>query len=81
MWRRNTRDGNVKPGHGQLEPSAEYWRIFLPGSEEVVPFGQCRLPDALRYLAEGQDARFRVIEFAISCPVYRDFREAVECSL
>ena len=32
----------------------------------------------LRYLAEGQDARFGVIEFAISCPVYRNFKEAVE---
>ena len=74
------RDGNVKPGHGQLE-QLQGVLAHLPAGVRKVRYRsdsagyQTRL---LRYLAEGQDARFGVIEFAISCPVYRDFREAVE---
>ncbi len=74
------RDGNVNPGQGQLE-QLQGVLSHLPEGVKKVRYRsdsagyQTRL---LRYLAEGRDARFGVVEFAISCPVCAEFRKAVQ---
>ena len=74
------RDGNVNPGYGQLE-QLQGVLAHLPAGVRKVRYRSDSAgyqTQLLRYLAEGQDARFGVIEFAISCPVCREFRKAVE---
>lgn len=77
------RDGNVNPGQGQLE-QLQGVLSHLPEGVKKVRYRsdsagyQTRL---LRYLAEGRDARFGVVEFAISCPVCAEFRKAVSSDM
>jgi hypothetical protein len=74
------RDGNVNPGYGQLEEL----RRVLSGVPEGVEKIKLRSDtagyqiDLLKYCAEGRDERFKVIEFAISCPVTRDIEKAAQ---
>ena len=74
------RDGNVNPGYGQLEQLQEVLS-HLPAGVRKVKYRSDSAgyqTHLLRYLAEGRDARFGVIEFALSCPVCAEFRKAVE---
>jgi len=74
------RDGNVPPGHRQLEN--------LKASLELLPdevkHVQVRSDTAgyqiefLKYCAEGKNARFGVIDFAISSPVTKELKQAVK---
>jgi hypothetical protein len=74
------RDGNVNAGYGQLE---ELRRIL-----SRLPLGIKKISlrsdsagyqeEMMKYCAEGKDERFGVIDFTISCPVTKEFREAVK---
>lgn len=74
------RDGNVKPGYGQLE---EFKRI-LDNTPSGVQKIRLRSDSAgyqinlLRYCASGENERFGVIDFAISCPMVKELREAAK---
>ena len=60
------RDGNVNPGYGQLE-QLQGVLAHLPEGVRKVKYRSDSAgyqTQLLRYLAEGQDARFGVIEFA-----------------
>jgi hypothetical protein len=73
------RDGNVPAGYEQL-------RVFKEALE-LLPLGVDRVflrsdtagyqHDLLKYCAEGKNARFGVIEFAIGADVTPEFRKAV----
>jgi hypothetical protein len=73
------RDGNVNPGYGQLEQL----KGILPKLPEGIEKVQIRSDsagyqvDLMKYCAEGRNERFGVIDFAISCPVTGEFRDAV----
>jgi hypothetical protein len=74
------RDGNVPPGFGQFE---ELKRVL-----DNVPLGVQKVQlrsdsagyqtDLLKYCASGKNERFGVIDFAISCPVVKELREAAK---
>jgi hypothetical protein len=74
------RDGNVPAGYGQLE---ELKRVLL-----CVPSGINKVSlrsdsagyqkELLTYCGEGKNERFGVIDFTISCPVTKEFREAAK---
>jgi hypothetical protein len=73
------RDGNVPAGWQQLRVFQEAL-ANLPESIEKVYLRSDSAGyqwDLLRYYAEGQDRRFGVIEFAVSCDVTPDFKRAV----
>ena len=72
-------DGNVNPGFRQKE---EFERILsgLPGEVKGVSLrsdGAGYQSDLLLYCNEGKNKRFGRIPFGISCPVVKEFREAV----
>ena len=74
------RDGNVPSGYGQKE---ELERVLssLPGEVEVVSLrSDCAgyQTDLLTYCNEGKSDRFGRISFGISCPMVKEFREAIE---
>jgi hypothetical protein len=74
------RDGNVPPSYRQFE---EFKRVL-----ENVPAGvkkvQLRSDSAgyqtglLKYCASGENERFGVIDFAISCPMVKELKEAAK---
>jgi hypothetical protein len=74
------RDGNVPPSYGQFE---ELKRVL-----ENVPSGVNKVQlrsdsagyqtDLLKYCASGMNERFGVIDFAISCPVVKELKEAAK---
>jgi hypothetical protein len=73
------RDGNVPSGYGQKE---ELERVLssLPGEAEVVSLrSDCAgyQTDLLTYCNEGKSDRFGRISFGISCPMVKEFREAI----
>lgn len=74
------RDGNVNPGQGQLEQLKNFL-AFLPEGIKKVRF---RSDSAgyqiglMKFCAEGEETGVGVIDFAISCPVYDSFLEAVK---
>lgn len=74
------RDGNVTPGYQQLE---ELKRI-LDNAPSGVKKVQLRSDSAgyqinlLRYCASGENKRFGVIDFTISCPITKELREAAK---
>lgn len=73
------RDGNVPAGWQQLRVFKEAL-ANLPESIEKVYLRSDSAGyqwDLLRYCAEGQDQRFGVIEFAVSCDVTAEFKRAV----
>jgi hypothetical protein len=73
------RDGNVPAGHEQLRVLQEALALLPVGVERVRLRSDTAgyQQELLRYCAEGKDERFGRIEFAISCDVTREFREAV----
>ena len=73
------RDGNVPPGYGQKE---ELERVLssLPDEVEGVSLrSDCAgyQTDLLTYCNEGKSDRFGRISFGISCPMVKEFREAI----
>ncbi|MFA7620995.1 MAG: hypothetical protein WCY56_04010 [Aminobacteriaceae bacterium] len=73
------RDGNVPPGYGQKE---ELERVLssLPDEVEGVSLrSDCAgyQTDLLVYCNEGRNARWGRISFGISCPMVKEFREAI----
>jgi hypothetical protein len=74
------RDGNVNAGYGQLE---ELKRVlsYVPSGIEKINFRSDSAgyqEEVMKYCAEGKDERFGVIDFTISCPVRKEFREAAK---
>ena len=74
------RDGNVNAGYGQLE---ELKRIlsYVPAGIEKINLRSDSAgyqEELMKYCAEGKDERFGVIDFTTSCPVTKEFREAVK---
>jgi hypothetical protein len=72
--------GNVPSGYAQLE---ELKRILSTCPEEVVEVtlrsdSAGYQEDILRFCAEGQDERFGVINFTISCKVAEGFKQAAK---
>jgi len=73
-------DGNVTAGFQQLEE--------LKGALSLVPYGVEKVSlrsdtagyqtELMQYCAEGREERFGVIDFGISCPVGKEFKEAVK---
>ena len=74
------RSGNVSPKSDQLARLKESLSR-LPESVKKVSLRSDSAgyqEEVLRYCAEGKNERFGVIEFAISCPVWKEFhREAI----
>ena len=73
------RDGNVPPGFGQKE-ELERVLSFLPEEvKEVSLRSDCAgyQSDLLVYCNEGRNDRFGRIFFGISCPMVREFRDAI----
>ncbi len=73
------RDGNVPPGYGQKE---ELERVLssLPDEVEGVSLrSDCAgyQTGLLVYCNEGRNARWGRISFGISCPMVKEFREAI----
>ena len=73
------RDGNVPPGYGQKE---ELERVLSTLPEEVRGVSlrsDCAgyQSDLLIYCNEGRNDSFGRIRFGISCPMVREFREAI----
>jgi hypothetical protein len=76
------RDGNVPPGYKQLE---ELKRVlsYMPAGIDKVSLRSDSAGyqvDLLKYCCEGKDERFGVIDFTISCPVTKEFREAAKAA-
>jgi hypothetical protein len=74
------RDGNVPPGYEQLE---ELKRVlsYMPAGIEKVSLRSDSAgyqQELLEYCCEGKDERFGIIDFTISCPVTKYFREAAQ---
>ena len=74
------RDGNVPAGHEQLRVLKAALAMLPAGVERVRLRSDTAgyQQELLRYCAEGKNERFGRIEFAISCDVTREFRDAVE---
>jgi hypothetical protein len=74
------RDGNVNPGYGQLEELRRILSSVPEGVEKIKLRSDTAgyQIDLLKYCAEGRDERFKVIEFAISCPVTKDIEKAAQ---
>jgi hypothetical protein len=74
------RDGNVNAGYGQLEELKRILSEVPEGIEKI----NLRSDSAgyqesiMKYCAEGQNERFGVINFTISCDVTKGFRTAVK---
>lgn len=73
------RDGNVPPGFGQLEQLKDVLE-HLPDGVKKVYFRSDAAGyqvDLMKYCAVSDETRrFPVIDFTISCPVTKEFREA-----
>jgi hypothetical protein len=72
------RDGNVPAGYCQLE---ELIRVlsYVPAGIQKVSLRSDSAGyqiDLLRYCGEGKNERFGVIDFTVSCPVTKEFRQA-----
>jgi hypothetical protein len=76
------RDGNVHPGYLQLE-NLKASLDLLPDSVKRVRLRSDTAgyqTDLLKYCAKGENERFRVIEFAISSPVTKELKQAVQAT-
>jgi hypothetical protein len=74
------RDGNVTPGYGQLEQLKELISNIPEGVKEVYFRSDTAgyQVDLLKYCAGvGEERRFPVINFTVSCPVGKEFKQAV----
>jgi hypothetical protein len=73
------RDGNVPAGYEQLRVFKRSLELLPKGVEEVYLRSDTAgyQWDLLKYCAEGKNARFGVIKFAIGCDVTKEFKNAV----
>jgi hypothetical protein len=73
------RDGNVPAGYEQLRVFEKALSLLPKGVKKVRLRSDTAAyqHELLRYCAEGKHPRFGRIEFAISCDVTREFKEAV----
>jgi hypothetical protein len=73
------RDGNVPAGYQNLRVLQETLAILPPRVKKVYFRSDTAAyqVDLLRYLAEGRDERFGVIEFAVGSDVTEEFKKAV----
>ena len=73
------RDGNVPAGYQNLRVLQETLAILPPGVKKVYFRSDTAAYqiDLLRYLAEGNNERFKVIEFAVGVDVTEEFKKAV----
>lgn len=73
------RDGNVPAGFEQLRVFKETLECLPEGIKRVRLRSDSAgyQHDLLEYCARGENSRFGVIEFAISCDVTREFKKAV----
>jgi hypothetical protein len=73
------RDGNVPAGMGNLRVLREALQVLPSGVRTVRLRSDSAAYDweLLRYCEEGKDERFGRIEFAVSCDINEDFRNAV----
>jgi hypothetical protein len=73
------RDGNVPAGFEQLRLLQESLDALPDGVEQVMLRSDSAgyQEDLLKYCAEGKNARFGVIEFAIAANVTKSFKQAV----
>jgi hypothetical protein len=74
------RDGNVPPSYGQFE---ELKRVLgnVPDGVKKVRLRSDSAGyqvDILKYCASGENERFGVIDFAVSCPMVQELREAAK---
>ena len=74
------RDGNVPPGYMQLEELKRVLSHMPAGIEKISLRSDSAgyQQDLLEYCCEGKNERFGVIDFTISCPVTKFFREAAK---
>jgi hypothetical protein len=76
------RDGNVPPGYKQLE---ELKRVlsYIPAGVDKISLRSDSAGyqvDLLKYCGEGENERFGVIDFTISCSVTKEFKEAAKAA-
>lgn len=73
------RDGNVPAGHEQLRVLEAALENLPPGVEKAFVRSDTAgyQQDILKYMAEGRNERFSVIEFAVGADVTPEFRAAV----
>jgi hypothetical protein len=73
------RDGNVPAGHEQLRVMREAAALLPAGVRKLYLRSDTAgyQQELLKYCAEGRDARFGVIEFAIGADVTEEFKRAV----
>jgi hypothetical protein len=73
------RDGNVYPGYGQFEEFKRILSILPEGVKEVSLRSDSAgyQIDLMKYCASGDNERFGVIKFGISCEIRDEFKEAV----
>ncbi|OPZ40675.1 MAG: hypothetical protein BWY99_00560 [Synergistetes bacterium ADurb.BinA166] len=73
------RDGNVPPGYGQKEELERVLSVLPDEVNGVSLRSDCAgyQTDLLTYCNEGRNERFGRIFFGISCPMVREFREAI----
>jgi hypothetical protein len=73
------RDGNVPAGYEQLRVFKEALACLPEGIESVQMRSDSAgyQHDLLKYCDNGQDSRFGRIEFAVGCPVSKEFKKAV----
>lgn len=73
------RDGNVPAGYEQLRVLQEAIKNLPPGVEKLLVRSDTAgyQQDFLKYMAEGRNERFGVIEFAVGADVVPEFRTAV----
>jgi len=74
------RDGNVPPGYRQLEELQSVLSRLPVGIEKINlrSDGAGYQVELLEYCSEGKNEQFGVIDFTISCPVTKGFREAAK---
>jgi len=74
------RDGNVPAGYEQLRVFKEALGCLPHDIERVqIRSDTAGYPhDLLKYCDSGEDPRFGRIEFAVGCPVSKEFKRAVE---
>jgi hypothetical protein len=73
-------DGNVTPGFEQLEELKRILSLLPEGVRKVSLRSDSAgyQTELMKYCARGENERFGVINFAVSCPVYNEFKTAAK---
>jgi hypothetical protein len=74
------RDGNVSPAYGQLDELKRILSTLPDGIEKVKLRSDSASyqTELMKYCGEGENKRFGVIDFTISCSVTQGYKEAVQ---